>query len=98
MLRDDYIGYLTVLQTVRTCMTVCYLTGFSVPEAMRAEFKNKVAVIRKSPKSQVYQIGQFIHCLDVSIGSTGMTKQRKNMCYEFVQCAVDFILILLLFK
>lgn len=63
-------------------MTVGYPTGFSVPEAMRAEVKNKVAVIRKSPKSQVYQIGQFIHCLDIRIHSTEMTKQRNNMSSE----------------
>lgn len=51
VLLKDYI--LIFFQTVRTCMTVCYLTGFPVPEAVRAELKNQVAVIRKSPKSQV---------------------------------------------
>lgn len=54
LVKRSYTPYLTLLKMLRTCMTVCYVTGFSVPEAMRAEAKYKVAVIRKSPKSQVY--------------------------------------------
>lgn len=71
-----------VLQTVHTCVTLCDLTGFFVPEAMRAEVKNKVVVIRKSPKSQVYQIGKFIHWLDIGISSAEMTKERNIMSFD----------------
>lgn len=69
---------LIVLQTVRTCIAVCYPTNFSVSEAVRAEVKNMAVVIRKSPKSQVYQIGEFIHWLDIGISSAEMTKQEKH--------------------
>lgn len=70
-------------------MPVCYLTGSSVPEAMRAELKDKVTVIRKSPKSQVYQIGQFIHCLNIGISSAEMTKQRNNLSHESALFALE---------
>lgn len=96
-------GYYCILQQLikthdkrsdaRTCMTVCYLAGFSVPEAMRAEVKNNVAVIRKSPKSQVYQVGQFIHGLNVGISSTGTTKQSNEMSFSLVFVMFSTLLI-----
>lgn len=58
-------------------MTVCNLTGFSVSVAVRAEVENEVAVIRKGPKAEVNQVGQFVHGLDVGVGSAEVTKQRN---------------------
>ena len=62
-----------------TCMTMSHLACFPKSEAMWAEVPNCVDVVREGPETQINQITELIHRLDVCVSSTVTMLENSNV-------------------
>ena len=65
-----------------TCMTVSHLACFPISEAMWAEVEDSVDVVWKGPETQINQVAELIHRLDVCICSTVTMLDTIKKCHH----------------
>ena len=63
-------------------MTVCNIACLPVFVPMWAKLEDPLAVVGKGPETDIHQITELVHSLNVRVGSTEMrVKQQKSISY-----------------